>query len=143
MNAVSSTDRNVLGLPLKSCSHEPMTGFGRDGCCRDHPRDQGRHLICAVMTQGFLAFTQAQGNDLSTPYPAYGFPGLRPGDRWCVCVDRWIEARNAGVAPLVDLNATHESVLGLVPLSELTARSAAGARIVRSMVSANGFALPS
>jgi len=90
---------NVLGTPLEPCSLDPMTGFYRTGCCDTGPQDRGRHLICAQVTQAFLEFTQAQGNDLSTPAPHYDFPGLKPGDRWCLCVSRWQEAWTAGVAP--------------------------------------------
>ena len=98
-----------------------MTGFLRDGCCEAHPADVGVHLVCAEMTAEFLAFSKAHGNDLTTPQPALGFPGLVPGDRWCLCADRWLEALDAGVAPPVVLRATHEGVLALIPLSDLKA----------------------
>lgn len=114
---------NVLGTPLKPCSTDPMTGWLRDGCCRSDPRDRGMHWVCAVMTEEFLAFSREAGNDLSTPRPEFGFPGLRPGDRWCLCARRWQEAWVAGVAPPVVLEATHLHALGVVTLDQL--RSAA------------------
>jgi len=107
-----SDQNNVYGTELKPCSQEPQTGYLRDGCCHEHPGDNGRHELCAVMTEEFLQFSKAQGNDLITPRPQLEFPGLEPGDRWCLCVGRWIEARDAGVAPPVVLEATNESVLG-------------------------------
>jgi uncharacterized protein (DUF2237 family) len=110
---------NVLGEPLKPCSFDPMTGFWRDGCCNTGPADRGRHTVCARMTAEFLAFSRARGNDLSTPRPEYGFAGLRPGDRWCLCADRWKEAWLAGQAPKVVLASTHLSVLETVPLAVL------------------------
>ncbi|WP_022835779.1 DUF2237 family protein [Salisaeta longa] len=120
--------RNVLGTALTSCSEEPLTGFYRDGCCHTGPSDRGLHVVCAEMTDAFLAFTKAQGNDLTTPQPAFNFPGLQPGDRWCVCAARWQEALEAGVAPPVDLAATHERALAVVALEDLKAhaRNAAG-----------------
>ena len=117
-------DRNVLGGPLASCSTDPMTGWRRDGCCCDDDGDVGRHLVCAVMTDEFLEFTRSRGNDLSTPNPAFGFPGLEPGDRWCLCVDRWREALEAGTAPPVVLVATSSAALEVVSLDELEAHSA-------------------
>lgn len=111
--------RNVLGQPLEACSTRPMTGFYRDGCCHTGPEDRGRHTVCAVMTGDFLAFSRQAGNDLSTPRPEYQFPGLRPGDRWCLCAARWKEAWEAGVAPQVVLASTHEATLRLVPRSVL------------------------
>jgi uncharacterized protein len=110
---------NVLGLPLQSCSHAPMTGFLRDGCCRGDPADAGMHVICAVMTTAFLQFSLRQGNDLISPRP--GFPGLAPGDRWCVCARRWKDAFAAGVAPPVLLQSTHVAALGVVTLEQLRA----------------------
>lgn len=110
---------NVLGGPLKACSFDPLTGFFRDGCCNTGPQDRGRHTVCVRVTAEFLAFSAAQGNDLSTPRIEYGFLGLRPGDRWCLCALRWIEALRAGVAPKVVLASTHRSVLDLVPLQTL------------------------
>jgi uncharacterized protein (DUF2237 family) len=112
-------DENVLGEPMAPCSEDPMTGFERDGFCRALARDPGRHEVCAVMTDAFLTFTRAQGNDLSTPRPQLNFPGLDPGDRWCLCVPRWVEARQAGVAPPVVLDATNADVLEDVPLETL------------------------
>lgn len=112
-------DRNVLGEPLQPCSEHPMTGFFRDGCCRTGPRDLGAHVVCARVTAEFLAFSRSRGNDLITPHPAAGFPGLRPGDRWCLCASRWREALEAGAAPRVVLQSTHERALGIVTLDEL------------------------
>ena len=111
--------KNVLGGPLAECSTDPMTGYFRDGCCRTDATDAGRHLVCALMTEPFLQFSRAQGNDLSTPVPQWGFPGLKPGDRWCVCALRWKEAAEAGVGPPVVLEATHERALELVAMADL------------------------
>lgn len=116
-------DRNVLGGPLAPCSTEPMTGWFRDGCCRTDEQDQGRHTVCALMTAEFLMFSAGRGNDLLTPRPEFGFPGLRPGDRWCLCASRWKEALDAGVAPQVDLEATHARTLDTVTLEELLAHA--------------------
>ncbi len=113
------TGRNVLGGPLAMCSAKPITGFFRDGCCNTGPQDVGSHTVCAVMTAEFLAFSAKAGNDLSTPMPEYGFPGLRPGDRWCLCAPRWQEAFNAGQAPRVVLQASHEGALEYTKLSDL------------------------
>jgi uncharacterized protein (DUF2237 family) len=110
---------NVLGGALLPCSVAPLTGFFRDGCCNTGPQDLGLHVVCAVMTAEFLAFSQAAGNDLGTPQPAYGFPGLKPGDRWCLCAARWEEARQAGAAPKVLLEATHIAALEVCGLAEL------------------------
>jgi uncharacterized protein (DUF2237 family) len=112
-------ENNVLGDPLEPCSENPPTGFLRDGHCRSVPRDPGRHEICAVMTEDFLEFTEVMGNDLSTPRPELNFPGLEPGDRWCVCVPRWIEAMEGRQAPPVVLESTVESVLDEVSLATL------------------------
>ena len=112
-------ERNVLGGPLEPCSRDPETGFLRDGHCRSVPRDPGRHEICAVMTGDFLDFTAVMGNDLSTPRPELNFPGLEPGDRWCVCVPRWIEALEGRQAPPVVLESTAASALDEVSLSTL------------------------
>ena len=117
--------KNVLGTELKSCSMDPMTGFYRDGCCNTGPDDQGRHTVCIVATDEFLAFSRSAGNDLSTPMPQYGFPGVKDGDKWCLCVTRWQEALEAGMAPRVDLEATHESALEIVSLDNLRQYSAA------------------
>jgi uncharacterized protein (DUF2237 family) len=111
--------RNVLGEPLEDCSTSPPTGFFRDGCCRSGRDDRGLHLVCARMSADFLAFSRARGNDLSTPRPEVRFPGLQPGDRWCLCVLRWKEALLAGVAPQVVLAATHVSALEFVSLEDL------------------------
>jgi uncharacterized protein (DUF2237 family) len=110
---------NVLGGALAPCSDEPVTGFFRNGCCDTGPDDVGLHTVCAVMTDAFLVFSRMQGNDLSTPRPESGFPGLRAGDRWCLCVGRWREALAAGVAPPVVLAATHEETLAVIPLDAL------------------------
>ena len=111
--------KNVLGRELQACSTRPMTGFFRNGCCETSHEDFGLHTVCAVMTAEFLAFSKAAGNDLSTPQPQYGFPGLQPGDRWCLCAPRWKEALDAGAAPQVVLEATHEETLAIVPLGVL------------------------
>jgi uncharacterized protein (DUF2237 family) len=110
---------NVLGEPLHSCSVDPLTGFFRDGCCNTGPGDAGRHTVCARVTAEFLEFSRARGNDLSTPVPEFGFPGLRPGDQWCLCAARWREADAAGVAPPIRLMATHQRTLEVVPLADL------------------------
>src|SRR5476651_2765251 len=110
---------NVLGGPLRPCSTEPLTGFYRDGCCNTGREDLGLHTVCTVLTAGFLAFSKAQGNDLSTPMPEYGFAGLKPGDRWCLCAPRWKEAFDAGKAPRVVLGASHEGALEYCSLADL------------------------
>ncbi len=110
---------NVLGEPLEACSINPMTGFYRDGCCNTGPEDAGSHTVCAVMTAEFLDFSKRAGNDLSTPMPGLGFPGLRPGDRWCLCAPRWQEALEAGQAPRVVLRATHREALSYCSLADL------------------------
>jgi len=110
---------NVLGEPLAPCGLDPITGFYRDGCCNTGYEDVGIHVVCAKMTPEFLAFSKRHGNDLSTPAPEVGFPGLRPGDRWCLCAGRWKEALDAGVAPPVILQATHEETLAILPLDVL------------------------
>jgi uncharacterized protein (DUF2237 family) len=112
-------ERNVLGGPLETCSAEPLTGFYRDGCCHTGPEDTGSHTICAVVSAEFLEFQQRIGNDLSTPVRAFGFPGLKPGDRWCVTALNWLRAHEAGVGAYVVLAATHERALELVPLDVL------------------------
>jgi hypothetical protein len=111
--------KNVLGGPLADCSKAPMTGFFRDGCCNTSDEDAGSHTVCAVVTADFLRFSKSRGNDLSTPAPQFGFPGLKPGDRWCLCASRWREALQAGAAPLVVLGATHQRALEIVSLSDL------------------------
>ena len=116
--------RNVLGGLLADCGHDPPTGWFRDGCCRTDARDFGSHTVCGLVTEEFLAFSKQQGNDLSTPRPEYEFPGLKPGDRWCLCAARWYDAYRAGMACPVVLAATHERALDLVPLAALQANAA-------------------
>jgi uncharacterized protein (DUF2237 family) len=111
--------KNVLGETLDACSLSPMTGFFRNGCCDTHPEDIGSHTVCAVMTAGFLEFSKSRGNDLSTPVPEFGFVGLKPGDRWCLCAPRWQEALQAGCAPRVALRASHEGALNHCALADL------------------------
>jgi uncharacterized protein (DUF2237 family) len=115
------TAKNVLGTDLQPCSTDPMTGFYRDGCCNTGASDMGLHTVCIEATADFLEFSQAAGNDLSTPIEQYGFPGLAPGDRWCLCVQRWQQALQAGMAPKVNLQATHMSSLEFVDLEDLQA----------------------
>ncbi|NBZ88248.1 DUF2237 family protein [Stagnihabitans tardus] len=110
---------NVLGEKLQPCSTEPMTGFFRNGCCDTAPQDRGRHTVCAVMTAEFLALSKYLGNDLSTPKPEWGFAGLKPGDRWCLCASRFLQAHDEGAAPKVNLAATHIRTLDIVPLAVL------------------------
>ncbi len=116
-----SPSRNVMGGRLETCSLDPRTGFTRSGCCETGPRDVGSHTVCAIMSAEFLAFSRAAGNDLLTPVPEYGFPGLKPGDRWCLCAPRWAEALAAGCAPRVMLAATHEGALEWCTLEDLQA----------------------
>jgi uncharacterized protein (DUF2237 family) len=116
---MTTTARNVLGTPLVACSYAPLTGYLRDGCCQTLPDDTGLHLVCARVTQAFLDFSVAQGNDLVTPRPEYRFRGLKPGDRWCLCASRWLQAYEAGVAPPVALESTHERALDIIPLDAL------------------------
>ena len=118
--------KNALGGDLVPCCTAPMTGFYRDGCCNTGPGDYGVHVVCAQVTEEFLVFSRRQGNDLTTPASEYGFPGLKPGDRWCLCAMRWKEAVDAGVAPPVILAATHISALEFVTLEELRARALDG-----------------
>lgn len=115
--------KNVLGSDLQPCGFDPLTGFYRDGCCRTGADDVGLHLVCARMTQDFLEFSQSRGNDLITPVPEWDFPGLKPGDQWCLCVQRWKEALEAGYAPSVVLEATHISTLEFVSLEDLEAHA--------------------
>jgi uncharacterized protein (DUF2237 family) len=110
---------NVLGGPLLTCSDEPVTGFFRDGCCNTSEDDFGSHTICVVLTEEFLAYSKAAGNDLSTPRPEFDFPGLKAGQRWCLCAARWVEAYRAGKAPKVSLNSTNQAALEVVPLDLL------------------------
>jgi uncharacterized protein (DUF2237 family) len=111
--------KNVFGQPLKECSKDPLTGFYRDGCCHTGPQDSGRHLVCAIMTDEFLDFSMEMGNPLKTPMPQYNFPGLNAGDQWCLCALRWKESYDAGVAPMIDLEATNEKVLDFVTMEQL------------------------
>lgn len=110
---------NVLGGPLLPCSEKPLTGFFRDGCCNTSEEDFGSHTVCVVLSDEFLRFSKAVGNDLSTPRPEFDFPGLQAGQRWCLCAARWLQAYQAGMAPRVVLNATNQAALEIVPLSEL------------------------
>ncbi len=114
---------NVLGTPLTPCSYDPLTGYFRDGCCNTAADDTGSHVICAKLTADFLAFSAGRGNDLSTPRPEYRFRGLQPGDRWCLCALRWREALEAGAAPTVVLESTHQRALGFVSLASLQAHA--------------------
>ena len=126
LDAPSDRDRanlNVLGSTLQTCSLDPMTGFKRSGCCETGPDDHGSHTVCAEVTSEFLAFSKDRGNDLSTPRPEYGFPGLRPGDRWCQCAPRWQEAFEAGCAPRVVLGATEASAVEHCALPDLQAHA--------------------
>lgn len=115
----TNNDQNVLGTELQTCCTSPMTGFFRTGVCVTGPQDRGTHVICAQITAEFLTYTKSQGNDLSTPVPGSSFPGLNPGDKWCLCATRWKEALEAGVAPPVDLAATHNTALKFVSLADL------------------------
>lgn len=115
------TSVNVLGGRLNSCSRDPMTGFFRSGTCDTCAEDHGSHTVCAVMTEEFLAFSKYVGNDLSTPRPEFSFPGLKPGDAWCLCASRFLQAHEDGCAPLVNLTATHQRALDIVPIEVLRA----------------------
>ena len=119
----TSTQQSVLEQPLKPCGTAPITGFFRDGFCHTNDQDRGIHVVCAELTTEFLSYTKLQGNDLSTPKPQYNFPGLKPGDHWCLCAARWKQAHQAGVAPNVVLDATHTKTLQIVPLSDLLLKS--------------------
>jgi uncharacterized protein len=121
---VAEHARNIYGEPLVPCSFSPRTGYFRDGCCRTDDTDHGRHLVCAEVTEEFLAFSKQRGNDLSTPRAEYQFPGLQAGDRWCLCVLRWKEALDAGAAPRVHLESTHQKALEVVTLTQLEAHAA-------------------
>lgn len=118
---------NVLGTPLKSCSHDPLTGWFRDGCCNTDERDQGSHTVCATVTEAFLELLREAGNDLITPAPQFGFPGLKAGDSWCVCAASWRRAAERGEACPVDLESTHASALRIVSLDLLLAHAVGGA----------------
>jgi hypothetical protein len=120
---MNQSAHNVLGTPLESCSFDPLTGFYRDGCCNTGAEDMGLHLVCIEASAEFLEFSREVGNDLSTPIPGYEFPGVRPGDRWCLCVQRWKQALEAGRAPRVHLEATHISALEFVDLEQLQQHS--------------------
>jgi uncharacterized protein len=115
----SPPSRNVFNEPLVPCSFNPVTGFFRDGCCRTSEEDRGTHVVCVVVSEEFLAFSASRGNDLSTPVPEYGFTGLKPGDQWCLCVQRWVEAFTAGMAPLVVLESTSYHALDTVSIDVL------------------------
>lgn len=121
------TDLNVLGTPLVPCSYHPLTGYFRDGCCKTGANDLGSHVVCAKVTQAFLDFSLQRGNDLITPRPQYRFAGLRAGDRWCLCANRWKEALQAGVAPPVVLECTHHRALQFVSLADLQTHAFEGA----------------
>lgn len=112
-------EKNVLGTVLQACCFEPRTGFYRDGFCKTGEQDYGTHVVCAIMTDDFLSYTKAQGNDLSTPKPYWNFPGLVAGDKWCLCISRWLQAVEAGVAPNIVLEATHEKALSYTTLAVL------------------------
>ena len=119
----SDAQLNVLGDPITSCSDDPVTGFFRDGCCNTGPLDQGLHTVCAVMTNAFLEFSKAAGNDLSTARPEFGFSGLKAGDQWCLCAARWEQARQAGQAPKIRLAATNQASLAICNLDDLKAHA--------------------
>ena len=123
MESTVSPDLNVLGTPLQRCGCEPMTGWYRDGFCRTDDADRGSHTVCCVVSESFLSYSKAQGNDLSTPMPAFQFPGLKPGDHWCVCAPRWKQAYDDGVAPMVRLEATEDTALTVVSLEQLKQHS--------------------
>ena len=125
MNTAETMSLNVLGEPLQECGCDPMTGWFRDGHCRTNAADLGRHSVCCVVNEQFLSYSKAQGNDLTTPMPAYDFPGLKPGDHWCVCAARWLEAYQDGMAPPVHLEACEDSTLAVIPLELLQAHAAA------------------
>ena len=116
---MNDQDLNILGEPLEVCGVDPMTGFTRTGYCETGPQDRVRHTVCAIVTEEFLEYTKSKGNDLSTPVPDFGFPGLKPGDSWCLCASRWAEAYEAGKAPLVKLEATEASTLEIVDKEKL------------------------
>jgi uncharacterized protein (DUF2237 family) len=116
---VKARGKNVLGQPLDVCGCQPMTGFYRTGCCETGPDDLGVHTICCIVSEDFLRVSKELGNDLSTPMPQYGFAGLKPGDRWCLCADRWLQVQRAGAACPIVLEATHEATLAIVPFEIL------------------------
>jgi uncharacterized protein (DUF2237 family) len=116
---MSTEPLNVLGTALRPCSYDPLTGYFRDGCCNTREDDSGTHVVCAKVTTEFLAFSRSQGNDLQTPRPEFRFAGLKPGDRWCLCISRWLDALHAGCAPPLVLESTHEKALEFVSLAVL------------------------
>ena len=116
---MKKNQKNVLGENLEECSNNPLTGWYRDGCCNTGPMDRGKHTVCCLLTDAFLEFSKSVGNDLSTPRPEFGFDGLKAGDRWCLCANRWLEAAEAGCAPPVILESTHEKALEIITLSDL------------------------
>ena len=116
---MKSQSLNVLGTTLEACCYEPLTGYMRDGFCRTMSQDTGTHVVCAVVSQEFLEYTRKRGNDLTTPVPHWRFPGLKPGDKWCLCISRWLEAEKAGVAPNIVLEATHMKALEFTTLEKL------------------------
>ncbi|MEZ8007579.1 MAG: DUF2237 domain-containing protein [Amylibacter sp.] len=118
-----STPLNVLGEPLRPCSTDPLTGFYRDGCCNTGPEDHGCHTVCVVLNETFLKFSKSRGNDLSSPRPEFGFPGLNPGDRWCLCANRWQEAHSFDAAPNVILESTHQKTLDNIPFANLSQKA--------------------
>lgn len=123
MNADMDDSLNVLGETLKPCSKDPVTGFFRDGCCNTGPMDRGKHTVCCLLTDAFLEYSKSVGNDLSTPRPEFGFAGLKDGDRWCLCADRWAQADANGVAPHVVLESTHINTLETIPFEVLRQRA--------------------
>ena len=123
MTELNVQAQNVLGETLAPCSLEPMTGFFRDGCCNTSPMDRGMHTVCVTVTAEFLNYSFNRGNDLITPRPEFRFPGLKPGDKWCLCAARWEEARQMGVAPPVHLDATHHSTLAIIDIAHLKAHA--------------------
>lgn len=114
-----SLQKNVLGTALRTCSRDPMTGFFRNGCCETDAEDAGEHTVCVVVNDAFLQKSKELGNDLITPYPQFNFPGLKEGDRWCVCASRWLQVHEAGIKTTIDLEATHESLLDFISLEDL------------------------
>ncbi len=124
VNSDMDESLNVFGERLETCGEDPVTGFFRDGCCNTSEQDFGSHTVCVEVTEAFLAFSKARGNDLMTPMPAYGFPGLKPGNRWCLCASRWLEAHRMDKAPRVHLRRTHQRALEIVPLEVLREHAA-------------------
>lgn len=121
---MKEASKNILGEDLIPCGMDPVTGFYRDGCCDTGPEDAGSHTVCVAVSDNFLEFTASVGNDLSTPMPEYGFPGLKAGDRWCLCASRWLQAHKAGHAPRVYVRSTHEAALRIIPIGDLTSMAA-------------------